>query len=267
MPDSLRLGVIGAGNMGNAIVDGVLSKGAAVPDCVWVYDKIKEKADGFAVSRHVHSCASPAEVFAHARVILLALKPQDLNSFAEEAKNHVQAGQVIISILAGKTLAGLKKVLGPKAQVVRVMPNLGAGAGESMSVLSGENEQALRAAELVFNACGKTLILEEKFFDLVTAVSGSGPAYFFLLMELLTGYGIQNGLSAEQAKTLAVQTAFGASLLASRSESMPGELRGKVTSKGGTTQAALDILESKKIREIFQQALDAAAKRSKELSS
>ena len=146
------------------------------------------------------------------------------------------------------------------------MPNLGARVGQAITALTGKDTRSVDIAETIFSGCGKTLRLEEQFFDLVTALSGSGPAYFFLMMELLVNMAVKNGMNEKDARQLAVQTAVGSGLLAAQSEYSPEELRKMVTSKGGMTEAALNVLNQKKFGNIFSEALQAALDRGKQLS-
>jgi len=148
---------------------------------------------------------------------------------------------------------------------VRAMPNLGAQVGQSMTVVCGKDKTALSFAQRLFAGCGEVVVLPENKLDLVTAVSGSGPAYFFHLMEILTDFGVKQGLSPKVARVLAVQTGLGAALLAKHSETCCGELRQRVTSKKGTTEAALKTLKRGKFSGLFQRALKAAMARSRAL--
>lgn len=261
-----RIGVIGVGNMGGAILEGLFKKKIAQPSQVVVCDKIKEKAAGFAAKWKVKEAASAGEVLKDAEIILLAVKPQDLASMEQELRPALNQKHLLISILAGTPIVRIRKVVGEKPALVRAMPNLGAQAGEAITALTSTQPDRLPLAEKFFSGCGKTLRLEEKYFDLVTAVSGSGPAYFFLLMEMLAAFAKEKGLSQADAQALAIQTAVGSGLLAQASPSSPEELRKMVTSKGGTTEAALKVLEEKNFRGIFHEALEAALRRGRELS-
>lgn len=261
-----KIGLIGVGNMGTAILEGLLEKGLVRTKDLWVYDKILEKAQAFSKTKGVHLAASNLVIAEQADVILLAVKPQDLRQTADEFQSGLKASHLIITILAGTPIAKMRSVVGNLPKIVRAMPNLGAKVGEAVTALSGENSESLSIAEAIFSGCGKTLQLDESHFDLVTAVSGSGPAYFFYMMELLAVSGTRQGLSQEQAQTLAVQTALGAALLASSSKDSPEVLRKKVTSKGGTTEAALNVLNQRKFPEIFSEAIEAALQRGRQLS-
>ena len=266
MKISQTLGLIGAGNMGTAILEGLLAKKLMTPGRVWVYDKLKEKAHEFAKAGRVHQARSNLELVQKSEIVLLAVKPQDLIETAREFKSALTKSHTLISILAGTPVRKIRDAVGEKPAVVRAMPNLGAKAGASMTAVTGDRPSALKLAEKIFSGCGKTMILEEKYFDLVTAVSGSGPAYFFYLTELLAEAAVRLGLSAEKADQLAVQTMLGAGLLASSSSQTPAGLRRMVTSKGGTTEAALKVFADKKLNEIMDQAVQAAEARGRELS-
>jgi pyrroline-5-carboxylate reductase len=259
------LALIGAGNMGAAILEGLLVRKYAAAGSIWVYDKIAAKAGEARDRWKVHAAATAAEAVRAAGSILLAVKPQDLAAVLAEVRSEAKAGQTWISILAGVPRQKIMDGLGTGPAVVRAMPNLGAKVGEAVTALTGP-ESALAAAEEIFACCGKTVRLAEEHFDLVTALSGSGPAYFFLLMEMMAQAGVENGLSPEAARLLAVQTAVGAGLMAQREPVPPAELRRMVTSKGGTTEAALKVLEDGGWPRIFGEAVRAALKRGRELS-
>ncbi len=259
-----KIGLIGVGNMGGAIVEGLFHNHLAKPSNVWVYDKFTEKSREFAQNWTVHAAASNQDLMKHVDIVLLAIKPQDLDALAEEVKGTVHSGQVVISILAGVPVAKLAKAF-PWAEVVRAMPNLGAKVGESMTAITSASDRAFSFAEQIFSGCGKIIRLSESYFDLVTAISGSGPAYFFLLMELLAKEGMAHGLTEHEASLLAVQTAVGSALLAASEDTSPEELRKRVTSKGGTTEAALKIFEEKNIAGTVKEAVKAALERGKQL--
>ena len=260
-----KIGVVGVGNMGASILEGVLARHLATHSHILVYDKIVNKAKIFARRHRVRRASSAVELLKKADVVLLAMKPQDFVNFASEHRSSLKHGQIVISILAGMTTEKIAKALGRKVTIVRAMPNLGAKVGQSMTVICGKNKAALSLATTLFAGCGEVVTLPEKMLDLVTALSGSGPAYFFYLMELLTDFGVKQGLPQKVAGTLAVQTGLGAALLAKNSQESCAQLRQKVTSKKGTTEAAMKTLERKKFGKIFQQALMFAMKRSRAL--
>ncbi len=260
------IGLLGVGNMGTAILEGLFEKKISAPPRVWIYDKIKAKPRDFAKKWKIHTAQSAGELARQSRWILLAVKPQDLLAVGAELKGVLTARQGLISILAGTPILKLRKAVGAKAAIVRAMPNLGAKVGESMTVVTGGTREALGAAREIFNGCGRTLTLPERFFDLVTALSGSGPAYFFYLMEMLAGFGISEGLSQKNAELLAIQTAMGAGKLAAAFPVSPKEWKDRVTSKKGTTEAALKVLKRSGADLVFARAFRAALNRGRELS-
>lgn len=260
------IGLIGVGNMGTAIVEGLFKKNLVKPSQVMVFDKLTDKAQEFSRQWKTGLAQSSEELASKCEVILLAVKPQDLAATASEMKIKAEKSLTVISILAGVPLSKFKEVFGPKVELVRAMPNLGAKVGESMTAITATSEKASSFADQIFSGCGKVVRLEEKFFDLVTAVSGSGPAYFFLLMELLEASGRAQGLSEKDARLLAIQTALGSALLAASADVSPEELRKRVTSKGGTTEAALNVFNQHKIADIVSEAVKAAVNRGKELA-
>lgn len=260
---SEKVGFVGVGNMGTSILCAALTNHVITPSQIWVYDKITSRAKNFSKKYPVHIASSPRELFTKTDVVLLAIKPQNLKDFAAANKNCLSEKHCIISILAGTTTDKIRKLFGRNIAVVRVMPNLAATVGESMTVLCGQNKKWRHVAETLFSACGGIALLPENKLDVVTAVSGSGPAYFFHLMELMTEFGVRHGLTEKVAAKLAVQTGLGAALLAKRSNISCAELRQRVTSKKGTTEAALNLLKKKSFGKIFQQALAAAMKRSR----
>lgn len=260
-----KLGLIGVGNMGTAILEGLLRRELVQAGRVFVFDKYTDKAEAFASRYGLGLASSNAEIAHLSDVILLAIKPQDLFTVSAEFRSDLGPHQTVISILAGMTLGKLKEALGDKSALVRAMPNLGAKVGESLTALDGPAEPSVALAEEVFSGCGRTVRLQEKLFDVFTALAGSGPAYFFFLMETIQAKAIEQGFSPEAARLTALQTALGASLLASSASESPAELRAMVTSKGGTTEAALQVLENNKARDLFSAAYDAAAERGRTL--
>ncbi len=259
------IGLIGVGNMGAAIVGGLLKNKIVRPKQIRIYDKISGKAAAFARRWGTGRMGSNAELIGRSRVVVIAVKPQDLMTLEAEARGKFGVHHTVISILAGTSVEKIRRVVGKRPKIVRAMPNLGALTGESVTALCGSDPKALAVADGIFRGCGTTVRLKEKFFDLVTAVSGSGPAYFFFLMELLWSECLARGLSKKQAEALVLQTALGAARVARMSGLSPEALRRKVTSKGGTTEAAIGVMEGKRVPEIVREALRAAMKRGREL--
>jgi pyrroline-5-carboxylate reductase len=260
------VGFIGCGNMGRAILSGLLKNQIARRQNIVVSDIDSAKAKRAAREFRVREAESNLDLIGSADLFLLAVKPQDMDTVSAEIKIHLRPRHVLVSILAGTPIRKIEAHFGDQVQIVRAMPNLGAQAGEAVTALTGPREAALHLAEIIFSGCGKVIRLPEKYFDLVTAVSGSGPAYFFLMMELLEEIGKRAGISEQAARLLAVQTAAGAAKLAQTLPYAPGVLRAMVTSKKGTTEAALQHLAKNKFSEIFKAAVHRAIHRAGELS-
>ncbi|HYD19130.1 MAG TPA: pyrroline-5-carboxylate reductase [Patescibacteria group bacterium] len=205
-------------------------------------------------------------------VIVIAVKPQVLPDMAKHYKNYAAKGALVISIAAGKPVSFFEKELGKKAAIVRSMPNTPASIGEGITVVYANRNvtKAQKAqAEQLLSAVGDVLwVADEKLLNPVTALSGSGPAYVFLLIEALTAAGVKIGLDPKMAEKLARQTVIGSAALAREEKTLPAsKLRENVTSPGGTTAAALDVLmKDAALQKLFEKALTAASKRAEELS-
>ena len=204
-----------------------------------------------------------------ADVVLLAVKPQQMSAVLAPLKSAISNRTVFISIAAGMTTGRIEAELGGKARVVRVMPNTPALVGAGAAALAKgahATDDDLTTAEAILGAVGITVRVEEKFIDAVTALSGSGPAYVFYVAEAMIKAGVAAGLDEALARKLAVQSVYGAGKLLVESGEKPEALRRKVTSPGGTTEAALKVMSERKLAEIFTEAIRAAEQRSRELS-
>ena len=263
---SKTIGIIGCGNMGSAILSGLLRNHIAKSDQVCVYDSILSKMAALSKKFRVRKAKSNSDLVRRVQIVLLAIKPQDLHTVAQGLRGSFRSGQFLVSILAGTPIRKLQKAFGNRPVIVRAMPNLGAQVGEGITVLTSSSRPGLNIGETIFSGCGRTINLSEGYFDLVTAVSGSGPAYFFLLMELLIQAARKGGIPEKAARLLAIQTALGAGKLAQLSPHSPGVLRKMVTSKKGTTDAALRFLSKNGFSRIFISAISRAVQRARELS-
>jgi pyrroline-5-carboxylate reductase len=268
MSGQLDIGFIGGGNMARAIIAGLLKSGHA-PERLWVADPSDAQRQLLARLHSGLSLGSDNDaVAAGAELLILAVKPQMMQEVLARLGPR-RDGQLVISIAAGLSLAKLADWLGTTTPVVRVMPNQPAMVGAGMAVMvAGDNvnEQQRAQADYVMRATGEAgWVADESLMDAVTAVSGSGPAYFYLLMEILADWACANGIDENLAARLAAFTARGAGLAATEAESAPQSLRASVTSPGGTTAAAIASLEKAGLRDIFRDALDAARRRSIEL--
>lgn len=268
MSESDRIVFIGAGNMTEALVKGL--RAAGVPGSrLCVTDVRPERLAWFREQFDVAGASDNAAASAGADVIVLAVKPQQFGEVVPSLRG-ASSRALFVSIAAGIPTARIEDSLGGAARVVRVMPNTPAlvGAGVSALCAGARAEEAdLAKAERILQAVGRTVRVPESLMDAVTAVSGSGPAYVFRVMEAMEAAAIRQGLPADVARTLVVETVAGAGRLARESGRAPADLRAQVTSKGGTTEAALRVLEARDLGGAFDAAIEAAAARARELAS
>lgn len=268
--DRMIVGFIGGGNMARAIVTGLLSAGHR-PDCLRVADPSDAQRNEMqSLDGKLQVSSDNLAVAESAEVLVLAVKPQLMQAVVTGLRQAARPpAQLVMSIAAGITLASLREWLNAEGALVRAMPNQPAlvGAGMSVLIASGATSEAQRQqAQYVAEAMGRARwIDDEDLMDAVTAISGSGPAYFYLLMEIMEDCAREMGLPPELARTLPRETAFGAGRVAREARSEVAELRSSVTSPGGTTAAALAVLESADFRAIFRRALQAARDRSAHL--
>lgn len=266
------IGFIGGGNMAQALIEGVLHKKLFAPGQVWVSDVRPSRLAELKAAYHIHTTQVNKELTAASDIVILSVKPQAMGHLLEDIVGSFRPNALVISIAAGKTCNFILDRLG-KVQLVRVMPNTPAlvGAGAAGLYNATAPDASLKMAKAIFDAVGKTVIVEnEHLIDAVTAVSGSGPAYFFLLMEEMIKAGIQLGLTESAAAELVLQTAKGAALLAENAHKIgqsPAMLRKNVTSPHGTTEAALKVFQSAQFEDIVQNALTAARDRAAELAA
>lgn len=261
-----RLAVIGAGVMGEALLAGLLRSGRTPVDTC-ITERRPDRATELR-ARHGVDVLDNVDAAATSSVLMLVVKPQDMPALLEEIAPSVQPGALVISLAAGITTEFLEARLPAGTAVVRVMPNTPALVDEGMSALSAgqhcSDEQLARAEDLM-RAVGKTVQVPEKYQDAVTAISGSGPAYVFYVVEAMIEAGVVLGLPRSVAHDLVVQTVVGAAVLLRETGEHPTVLRENVTSPAGTTAAALRELDDHKVRAAFITAMEAARDRSREL--
>lgn len=263
------LGILGFGNMGAAILHGLLKRATLVPGQAIVFDSDSTKTDA-AAELGVGVAESPSELAQKCSVLLLATKPQDIEQAVDAITQSLNSQTLILSVAAGISIGYFQRKFGPECRVVRVMPNTPALVGAGAAGLAFSENCTPKDKEVaiaIFEAIGIAEEVREEDIDIITALSGSGPAYFFLLVEALVDAAVKEGLDRECATRLAVQTCFGAGRMLKTSSESPAELRIRVTSKGGTTAAALDHFQGHGFEETVHGAVAAAAKRSKELGA
>ncbi|MER7768010.1 pyrroline-5-carboxylate reductase [Kitasatospora sp. NPDC096140] len=263
-----KIAFLGTGKIGEALLSGLLRAGKSPAD-VLVTARRPERAAELA-ARYGVVAVSNAEAAKLADTLILAVKPQDMGTLLEELAPHVGADRLVISAAAGVPTAWFEERLAAGTPVVRVMPNTPVLVDEGMSVISGGShatEEHLARTEEIFSSVGKALRLPESQQDAATALSGSGPAYFYFLVEAMTDAGILLGLPRQVAHDLIVQSAIGASVMLRDSGEHPVKLREAVTSPAGTTISAIRELENHGVRAALLAALEAARDRSRELAS
>ncbi|MCS6771821.1 MAG: pyrroline-5-carboxylate reductase [Kiritimatiellae bacterium] len=263
-----RVAFIGAGNMAEAMVSG-LRRAGVPPENIRASDIRPEQLERFRRLFGVATYAANADAARDADVIVLAVKPQQMAAVLPELAPFSRVA-LFLSIAAGIPTARLEAALGSSARVVRAMPNTPALVGAGIAALcrgARATEGDLALAEALMRAVGKTVQVEEALMDAVTAISGSGPAYVFRIMESLERAAIAQGLPSEVARQLVLATIAGAGQLAERTGRAPAELRQQVTSKGGTTEAALREMEVRDLDGLFAAAVAAAVRRARELAA
>lgn len=261
---------IGGGNMAASLIAGLIADGHA-PTGLWVAEPDAIRREGLRERFGVQVVADNRDALAHVETLVLCVKPQLAPGVCREVGDLAAGlGLLVISVMAGVPESGIQRWLGAPLPVVRVMPNTPAMVQTGAIALHASPEVAdegRNRAETILRAAGLTCWLDqESQIDAVTALSGSGPAYFFLLMESLEQAGIELGLDAETARLLTIQTALGAARMAVESESPPARLREQVTSPGGTTERALAVFEEAGLRPLVGRALRAAHDRAVEIS-
>ncbi len=265
-----KLAVLGAGKMGEALIAGLVASGWRKPEDIVATARSAERLDALSASYAVGTTLSNPEAIAGAEVVVLAVKPQDVESLLGDVSPHLGSGHTILSIVAAITTSFIEARLGGPVPVVRAMPNTPSIVHEGMAGMAAgrhASEEHLALAREVLTHVGRVVTVPESYLDAVTAISGSGPAYFALLAEAMIEAGILLGLSREISTQLVVQTMLGTAKLLRDEKKHPVELREMVTSPGGTTIRAIRVLEQSGVRAAFLNAIQAAMERSQELAA
>ncbi len=269
MEKVFKTGIIGCGNMGGAIAKGAIFSGALNAGSLYLYDIDKEKTNRLKEYLDANVSISSEELCNECSVIILAVKPQDIEETLKEIRCVIDPSKLLISVAAGVTIRRIKRILKEEVRVIRVMPNMPALVRSGISAMCADNcatAEDKRLAKRIFASVGEVIEVEEGVMNAVTAVSGSGPAYFFYLTEILEKSAMHMGIEKEKAKILAVKTAIGSALLLADGDTTAEALRKRVTSKGGTTEAAFRYFSENKLEDILKSGIAAAEKRAKELS-
>ena len=268
--NDMKLTFIGGGNMASSLIGGLVADNLD-PGQIYVAEPIDGLRESLTARFGVHTTNNNLDAVSEADVVVLAVKPQQLKAVAEELASAIHAsGSLVVSVAAGVHSEVIENWLGGNVAVVRSMPNTPALVQSGATALFANKhvtEDQRDRAESILRAAGLTLWLEdESLMDAVTALSGSGPAYFFRIMEAIESAGIDLGLPPETSRLLTLQTAFGAAKMALESSEPAATLREQVTSPGGTTEQGLRVMEGHQIDNIFKEVLTAARDRSEELA-
>lgn len=267
------LAILGAGSMGGAIAQGVAASGRAGQ--VVVTNRSRAKAElltdpGIRSLSLDDDAAANADAAASAEVVLIGVKPGMVPDLLAEIGPHLRPGTIVVSLAAGVTIATFERILGPDAIVVRSMPNTPAVVGKAVTGIAAgslADERAMGVVRAVFETVGAVVEVAEEQIDALSTISGSGPAYVFLLIEKLTEAAVGKGFDSATARLMAEQTFIGAAALLDATGEDPAELRRRVTSPKGTTERAVAVLQDAHLERVFAEATDAALARAKELAA
>ena len=272
MLSNKKIGFVGGGNMAEAIVKGLLSSSLVASKDICISDLISDRLEYLSKEYKVKTIGDNRELVKKSDILVLAIKPQAVKKVLESFSDLVNSNKTIISVAAGisiKLIEGILNAEGKKKiSVIRTMPNTPALVQEGATAICGSKNSSkldIKIAHHIFKAIGQTVDIEEIHIDAVTGLSGSGPAYIFMIIEALSDAGVKVGLSREVSNTLTIQTILGSAKLARDGGKHPGELKDMVTSPGGTTISGLHMLEEGGIRNALMNAVEMATQRSKEL--
>lgn len=267
MQDGHTIGFLGCGNMAEALIRGLLTAKVA-PERIGASGPRAERMDAMRETYGIRTTTDNIELVKHSNVVVLSVKPQILDKVVRQVSNDMREGTVVISVAAGVPTAAIEHLLRAETHVVRAMPNTPALVlAGATAIAPGEHatKADLDTARFLFDAVGITVELDESQLDAVTGLSGSGPAYIFLMLDALADGGVKMGLSRRNAQRLAAQTVMGSAKLLLETDEHPGRLKDMVTSPGGTAIAGLATLEAGGLRTTLINAVEAATDRSREL--
>ena len=269
MLNNKKIGFIGSGNMGTAMISGLIDSGASQADDITCSDVREDILQEINAKFGVRTSTNNVEVASSADIVILAIKPQIMVPVLQELRDCLDMSKLIISIAAGVPLAAIESCLNKDLRLIRVMPNVAVSVREgAAAIAAGAHtlKEDINLAMAIFNSVGKSIFLKENnLMDAVTGLSGSGPAYIFMVVDALADAGVKVGLSRQDALLLASQTILGAAKMLIETGEHPGSLKDSVTSPGGTAIAGLHTLEKGGLRTTLINAVEAAAQRSVEL--
>ena len=265
----IRLGFIGAGNMGQALIRGIVKSGTVLPEKVYVYDINREQLDLLEKDIGITPLGSEKEVVSSCDIIVIAVKPNVVEKVLEECKDYVDSKKVIVSIAVGIPISLFKRVLGDDKKIIRTMPNTPALVGEGITLISHDGNignEDLETVKALFNCVGKTEMLDEKLMCEVTALTSSSPAYVFMFIEAMADAAVLSGLPRNLSYKLAAQAILGSAKMVLETGKHPGELKDQVCSPAGTTIEAVKALEKNKFRYAVIEAMNECTRRAREIN-
>ena len=269
MLNDKKIAILGSGNMGEALVSGLIVSESSEPENIICTDIRKEKLDEIRREYGVRTTTDNIKAVVESDIIVYAVKPQIIAAVLKETAKKLDMSKLVISIAAGVPMAAIESCLDKDLRLIRVMPNIAASVNEAASAIAAgahATKEDIDLALAIFNSIGKSIFLKENYLmDAITGLSGSGPAYIFLIVDALADAGVKMGLARQEALFLSTQTVLGAAKLLLETQEHPGQLKDKVTSPGGTAIAGLATLEEGGLRTTLIRAVEAATNRSKEL--
>jgi pyrroline-5-carboxylate reductase len=269
MLNDKKIAILGSGNMGEALVSGLIVSESSEPENIICTDIRKEKLDEIRREYGVRTTTDNIKAVVESDIIVYAVKPQIIAAVLKETAKKLDMSKLVISIAAGVPMAAIESCLDKDLRLIRVMPNIAASVNEAASAIAAgahATKEDIDLALAIFNSIGKSIFLKENYLmDAITGLSGSGPAYIFLIVDALADAGVKMGLARQDALFLSTQTVLGAAKLLLETQEHPGQLKDKVTSPGGTAIAGLATLEEGGLRTTLIHAVEAATNRSKEL--
>ncbi len=269
MLNDKKIAIIGTGNMGEALISGLIVSGSSKPKNIICTDVRESKLDEIKKEYGVRTTTNNVEAVEVSDIIVYAVKPQIIAAVLKETAAILDMSKLVISIAAGVPMPAIESCLNKDLRLIRVMPNIAAFVKEAASAIAAgghATDEDIELAMEIFNSIGKCIFLKENYLmDAITGLSGSGPAYIFLIVDAMADAGVKMGLSREESLFLSTQTVLGAAKLLMETREHPGQLKDKVTSPGGTAIAGLATLEEGGLRTTLIHAVEAATNRSKEL--
>jgi pyrroline-5-carboxylate reductase len=269
MLSNKKICILGTGNMGQALVSGLIGSGSSRPENIICSDVRTAKLEAIKKQYGVRTTTSNLEAVSAAEIIIYAVKPQIMAAVLNETAEKLDMSKLIISIAAGVPMEAIESCLNKELRLIRVMPNIAAAVKEAATAVSAgkhASQEDIKLAMAIFDSIGKSVFIGENYLmDAITGLSGSGPAYIFLIVEAMADAGVKVGLSRQEALFLSAQTVLGAAKMLIETQEHPGQLRDKVTSPGGTAIAGLATLEEGGLRTTLIHAVEVATNRSREL--